>query len=67
MTASPVAITRSIGLGPSSLSCNKPWQTSEETSFRYTYFVRGTRAQALRIKSRVEQWLLTRHSVNVSR
>lgn len=54
-------------LGPSSLSCKKPWQTSVATSFRYTYFAGGTRAQALRIKSHVKQWLRARHIADASR
>lgn len=51
-------------LGPASLACKKPWQTSLETSFRYTYFAPGARAQALRLKSRLKQWLFSRrHSL----
>lgn len=44
-------------LGPASLDCKKPWQTSIETSYRYTYFAGAPRAQALRIKSHVKKWL----------
>jgi CelD/BcsL family acetyltransferase involved in cellulose biosynthesis len=45
-------------LGPGALACKKPWQTSVETSYRYTYFAPGTaRAQALRVKSHLKKWL----------
>jgi CelD/BcsL family acetyltransferase involved in cellulose biosynthesis len=47
-----------FNLGPSSFAHTQPWQTSVETSYRYTYFSGGTRAQALRIKSRLKQWLM---------
>ncbi|MGH7138193.1 MAG: GNAT family N-acetyltransferase, partial [Pirellulales bacterium] len=47
-------------LGPSSLACKKPWQTSVETSYRYTYFAPGARAQALRVKSQLKQLLFPR-------
>jgi CelD/BcsL family acetyltransferase involved in cellulose biosynthesis len=43
-------------LGPASSECKKPWQTSVETSYRYTYFAGAPRAQALRIKSHVKNW-----------
>ena len=46
-------------LGPASLACKKPWQTSVETSCRYTYFAPGVLcAQALRIKSHLKKWLV---------
>lgn len=45
-------------LGPGSLDCKKPWQTSVETSCRYTYFAPGdARAQALKLKCQLKQWL----------
>lgn len=48
-------------LGPGSLECKKPWQTSVETSYRYTYFAAGgARAQALRLKCQLKQWLSAR-------
>lgn len=46
-------------LGPGALDCKRPWQTSLETSYRYTYFAPGTRARALKLKSRLKRWLLS--------
>lgn len=48
-------------LGPGSLDCKRPWQTSVETSYRYTYFAPGgARAQALRLKCQLKQWFAAR-------
>lgn len=45
-------------LGPGSLDCKKPWQTSVETSYRYTYFAPGgVRAQALKLKCQLKKLL----------
>ncbi|HQU44382.1 MAG: hypothetical protein B7Z73_13440 [Planctomycetia bacterium 21-64-5] len=45
-------------LGPASLDCKKHWQTSVETSHRYTHFASSApRVQALRAKSYVKKWL----------
>ncbi|HWB09041.1 MAG TPA: GNAT family N-acetyltransferase [Pirellulales bacterium] len=49
---------RTFDLGPASFDWKKPWQTSVETSCRYTYFAAGApRAQALRVKTIVKRWL----------
>lgn len=53
-------------LGPASLACKRPWQTSIETAYRYTYFEAGSpRAQALRMKGYLKKWLGRKHEVAV--
>ena len=44
-------------LGPGSLAAKRPWQTSLETSYRYSHFASAPRAQALRLNRHVKQWL----------
>ncbi|HVX12554.1 MAG TPA: GNAT family N-acetyltransferase [Pirellulales bacterium] len=44
-------------LGPASLKCKRPWQTSVETSYRYTFFAPNRLlSQGLRLKSHVKKW-----------
>lgn len=45
-------------LGPASLACKRHWQTSLETSYRYTYFASASpRVLALRAKRYLKNWL----------
>lgn len=45
-------------LGPASLDCKRHWQTSVESSYRYSYFAsRAPRVQALRAKRYLKNWL----------
>jgi CelD/BcsL family acetyltransferase involved in cellulose biosynthesis len=45
-------------LGEASLNWKKPWQTSVESSYRYTYYAAGDiRAQAWRAKNYLKKWL----------
>ena len=53
---------RRFDLGPGSLDCKRPWQTSLETSYRCTHFAAAPRAQALRLKRRLAGWLARRQS-----
>lgn len=43
-------------LGPGSLKCKRPWQTTLEIAYRYTHFAPAPRAQALRWKRTFDQW-----------
>ncbi len=44
-------------LGPGSLKCKQPWQTSLVANYRYTHFAGAPRAQALRLKRVMCEWL----------
>lgn len=44
-------------LGPGSLAAKRPWQTSLETSYRYSHFAATPRAQAMRLRRHVRKWL----------
>lgn len=45
-------------LGPGSLKCKQPWQTSLATNYRYTHFAAAPRPQTLRLKRLMHDWLL---------
>lgn len=45
-------------LGPGSLSAKRPWQTSLETSYRYSHFAAAPRAQAMRLGRYMKKRLL---------
>lgn len=49
-------------LGAEYLDCKRYWQTHLADSYRYTYFPPRARAQALRLKRRLEHWWSTRRS-----
>ncbi|HEX5446051.1 MAG TPA: GNAT family N-acetyltransferase, partial [Pirellulales bacterium] len=44
-------------LGPGSLAAKRPWQTSLETSYRYSHFAAAPRAQAMRLRRYMKNWL----------
>lgn len=45
-------------LGPGSLACKAPWQTTLVTPYRYTHFAPTPKAQTLRWKRTIDQWAL---------
>jgi CelD/BcsL family acetyltransferase involved in cellulose biosynthesis len=45
-------------LGPGSLKCKQPWQTSSARNYRYTHFAVAARPQVLRLKRVMSEWLI---------